>query len=63
MIDLGTELGVVKKLGNSYAFGENKLGVGRENAKAFLRQNPKIMKDIKKGIVAEAKAKEMEETS
>ncbi|MDD5528388.1 MAG: recombinase RecA [Patescibacteria group bacterium] len=63
MIDLGTELGVVKKLGNSYAFGENKLGVGRENAKAFLRQNPKITKDIKKAIIAEAKAKEMEETS
>jgi recombination protein RecA len=63
MLDLGTELGVVKKLGNSYAFAENKLGVGRENAKAFLRQNPKIMKDIKKGIIAEAKAKEMEETA
>jgi recombination protein RecA len=63
MIDLGTELGVVKKLGNSYAFADNKLGVGRENAKAFLRQNPKIMKDIKKGIVAEAKAKEMEDAS
>jgi recombination protein RecA len=63
MIDLGTELGVVKKLGNSYAFAENKLGVGRENAKAFLRANPKIMKDIKKGIIAEAKAKEMEDAS
>jgi len=61
MIDLGTELGVVKKLGNSYAYGENKLGVGRENAKAFLRQNTKIMKDIKKAIVAEAKAKEAAE--
>jgi protein RecA len=61
MIDLGTELGVVKKLGNSYSFGENKLGVGRENAKAFLRANPKIMKDIKKAIIAEAKVKEAAE--
>jgi len=61
MLDLGTELGVVKKAGNSYTFAENKLGVGRENAKAFLRENPKIMKDIKKGIIAEAKAKEIAE--
>jgi recombination protein RecA len=61
MLDLGTELGVVKKLGNSYSFGENKLGVGRENAKVFLKQNPKIMKDIKKAIITEAKAKEMSE--
>jgi recombination protein RecA len=61
MVDLGTELGVVKKNGNSYTYGENKLGVGRENAKAFLRANPKIMKDIKKEIVAEAKAKELAE--
>jgi recombination protein RecA len=61
MVDLGTELGVVKKLGNSYSFGETKLGVGRENAKAFLRQTPKIMKDIKKAIVAEAAVKEASE--
>jgi len=61
MLDLGTELGVVKKNGNSYSFGENKLGVGRENAKAFLKQNPKIMKDIKKEIVAAAKARDVEE--
>jgi recombination protein RecA len=61
MVDLGTELGVVKKNGNSYTYGENKLGVGRENAKAFLRANPKIMKDAKKEIIAAAKAKELSE--
>jgi recombination protein RecA len=61
VIDLGTELGVVKKSGNSYAFGENKLGTGRENAKVFLKENPKILKDIRKAIIAEAKSREMEE--
>jgi recombination protein RecA len=61
MVDLGTELGVVKKNGNSYTYGENKLGVGRENAKTFLRANPKIMKDIKKEIIVAAKAKELAE--
>jgi recombination protein RecA len=62
-IDLGVELGVVKKSGNSYSFGEIKLGVGRENAKAFLKQNPKIIKEIKKQIVAEAHNKEIEEAA
>ncbi len=62
-IDLGVELGVVKKSGNSYSFGEIKLGVGRENAKAFLKQNPKIIKEIKKMITAEAHNKEMEEAA
>jgi recombination protein RecA len=60
-IDLGTELGVVKKSGNSYSYGEVKLGVGRENAKIFLRQNPKILKDIKKDITVAAKTKEQSE--
>lgn len=60
VLDLGVELGVVKKSGNSYSFGENKLGVGRENAKSFLKQNPKIIKEIKKMIVTEAHNKEAE---
>ncbi|MFA5248324.1 MAG: recombinase RecA [Patescibacteria group bacterium] len=61
VLDLGTELGIIKKSGNSYTFGENKLGVGRENAKLFLRQNPKILKEIRKMIVAAAQTKEEEE--
>jgi len=46
LVDKGVELGVVTKSGNSYSYGEIKLGVGRENAKQFLRDNPKVMKDI-----------------
>jgi len=37
---------VVNKSGNSYSFGEEKLGVGREKVKEFLRENPKILKAI-----------------
>ena len=29
------------KTGNSFTFGETKLGVGREKAKTFLKENPK----------------------
>ncbi|MFA5188163.1 MAG: recombinase RecA [Patescibacteria group bacterium] len=54
-LDLGVEKGVVKKSGNSYVYedkkdGDIKLGVGRENAKEFLKDNPKILKAIKKEI-------------
>src|SRR6056297_3018620 len=61
LIDLGTAYGVVKKAGNSYSSGEEKLGVGRENARKYLRQNPKTMKEIKKNIIKEAKRREQEE--
>ncbi len=61
LIDLGTAYGVVKKAGNSYSSGEEKLGVGRENARKYLRQNPKTMKEIKKNIIKEAKSREQEE--
>jgi recombination protein RecA len=40
----------LKKSGNTYIFGENKLGVGRENAKQFLKQNPEVLETIKQGV-------------
>ncbi|TAK04271.1 recombinase RecA [Patescibacteria group bacterium] len=50
LLDLGVPCGAVQKSGNSYAFGEEKLGLGRENAKAYLREHPKVMKAIRKEI-------------
>jgi recombination protein RecA len=50
LIDMGTEYEVIKKSGNSYTFGEEKLGVGRESAKSFLHDNAKISNQIKKEI-------------
>ena len=58
LIDLGVIEGVVKKNGNTYAFGEEKLGVGREASKQFLREHPELMKQIREGIFAIANAKE-----
>jgi len=51
MIDLGVETGIITKNGNSYSFGEIKFGVGRETAKQFLRENPKLMKEIRAAII------------
>ena len=39
LIDLGTEMETIKKSGAFYSFGETRLGQGRENAKAFLREH------------------------
>ncbi|MBU1179888.1 recombinase RecA [Patescibacteria group bacterium] len=50
LIDSGVAEEVIQKSGNTYLFGEEKLGVGRENAKTFLRENPKLMKTIRKSI-------------
>lgn len=50
LLDTGVELGVVAKNGNTYAFpagGDVKFGVGREAAKQFLRENPKLMAQVR----------------
>ncbi|MSR85480.1 recombinase RecA [Candidatus Uhrbacteria bacterium] len=47
LIDSGVELNVVQKSGNSYTYEGEKLGVGRENAKATLRERPDLMKQIR----------------
>ena len=49
-LDIGVEKGVIKKSGNSYTFGEEKLGVGRETVKGYLRANPKLINEIKKKV-------------
>ncbi|MFA6551373.1 MAG: DNA recombination/repair protein RecA, partial [Patescibacteria group bacterium] len=61
LLDMGIAYGVVGKSGNSYSFGEEKLGVGRENAKVYLKANPKLMKEIRKRILSEIKAREIDE--
>lgn len=60
LIDLGVEWSVVKKSGNSYAFGEEKLGVGRETAKQTLRSRPDLMSKIREQIIAAWRLKEEE---
>ena len=55
-LDTGVLHGVVAKNGNSYVFGETKLGVGRETAKAFLKENPKLIKQIREAVMKAATA-------
>lgn len=50
LIDLGVALGIVKKTGAFFSFGETRLGQGRENAKDYLRQNQEIASEIERQI-------------
>ncbi len=50
VLDLGVNLGVVDKSGSWYAFGEHRLGQGRENAKAYLREHPDVRQVIEAQI-------------
>ncbi len=50
-LDTATVYRVVDKKGNSYLYGEEKLGVGREAAKKYLRDNPKTLDKIRKQVM------------
>jgi recombination protein RecA len=54
LISLGVKIGIVNKSGNTYSFGEDKLGVGYDASREFLKQNPKISAAISKEIYKKA---------
>ncbi len=55
LLDTGVKYEVVKKAGNSLSFEDIKLGAGRESAKAFLKENPKVANKIFKEILDKAR--------
>jgi recombination protein RecA len=60
LIDLGVKAGVVEKSGAWFSYDSQRIGQGRENAKAFLRENPDLAAKIEaavrqnSGLIAEA---------
>jgi recombination protein RecA len=50
LIDVGVDVGIVRKSGAWYTYEGDQLGQGKENARAFLRDNPDLAKDIEKRI-------------
>src|SRR5271156_1234893 len=50
LIDLGVKAGVVEKSGAWFSYDSTRLGQGRENSKAFLRQNPEMSARIESAI-------------
>src|SRR5213080_3886676 len=65
LIDLGLEMGLVKKSGAWFTVGDIRLGQGRENAKEFLRQNSDVASAIEeqiRGDISSFRAGEVEGT-
>jgi len=54
LIDLGVDMGIIKKSGAFFSFGDIRLGQGRENAKQYLGQNPEVAQEIEQQIRASA---------
>ena len=50
LIDLGVRAGIVEKSGSWFSYDSQRLGQGRENAKAFLKANPETADEVEKAI-------------
>ncbi|MFZ4510573.1 MAG: recombinase RecA [Candidatus Nanopelagicales bacterium] len=50
LIDMGVDAGIVKKSGAWYTYEGDQLGQGKENSRAFLRDNPDLSNEIEKRI-------------
>jgi len=48
VLDLAAKYELVRKAGAFYSYGETRLGQGREASKRFLKENPKMAKEIEK---------------
>jgi recombination protein RecA len=46
LLDMGVQLGVVRKSGAFFYYGDTRVGQGRENAKEFLKENPSMADEI-----------------
>ena len=71
LLDMAADLDFVKKSGAWYAYNDEKIGQGRENAKAFLADHPEVVADLNQkvrahygiGVVAPVEVEEEGQTS
>ena len=57
IIDLGAELGIIKKSGSWYSYNDTKLGQGRDAAKVVIKDNPELAEELEGLIFEELKKK------
>jgi len=50
ILDLGVAMGVIKRTGAFFSFGDTRLGQGRENAKEYLKQHDELAQEIERQI-------------
>jgi len=53
IIDLGVDLNIISKSGSWYAYGDTKLGQGRDAVKEILKDNPELFEELENKIVEE----------
>ena len=46
IIDLGADLGIIKKSGSWYSYNETKLGQGRDASKQVIQDNPELAEEL-----------------
>jgi recombination protein RecA len=51
IVDLSSDMNIVKKSGSWYSYGETKLGQGRESVIQLLKDNPELYTEIKKKVL------------
>ena len=51
VLDLATDLNIIKKSGSWYSYGDTKLAQGRENAKQVIADNPELYEEIRQKVV------------
>ncbi len=60
MVDLGVEAGAIEKAGTWYAYGETRIGQGKENTKDYLKKHEEVAKEIEEKILAHYEMKKAE---
>ena len=50
LIDLGVEHGLVEKSGAWYAYKGSRIGQGKDNARAYLEENPQIAEELNQAL-------------
>jgi len=51
ILDIGVEMGIIKKSGSWFSYGDTKLGQGRDAVKALIKDNPELMEELEKQII------------
>jgi recombination protein RecA len=50
LVDLGVKANIIEKSGAWFSFGGQRIGQGRENTKAFLKEHPEVAAKIEKAV-------------
>lgn len=61
IVDLGVELGIIKKSGSWFSYGESRLGQGRDAVKKIIKDNPELSEELEGKIAEALKARNEEE--